>query len=100
LDRKLTISLTLRVSEVWHKDSDFIGLIYCSYPFRSWEEVLISSNGSYTSILHWPPLRSFSGQIWFRIRNAPNVDFDDTLVGPTIAQIEFTWIYRVLRHDL
>jgi hypothetical protein len=60
----------------------------------------MSSNGSHSSILHRPPLRSFGGQVWIRIRNAPNVDFDDTLVGPAIAQIEFTWIYRVLRHDL
>jgi hypothetical protein len=96
----LTISLTLRVSEVWHKDSDFIGLIYRKSPFHTQEEVLISSNGSYSSILYWSPLWSPSGQVWIRIRNAPNVDFDDTLAGATIAQIEFAWIYRVLRHDL
>jgi hypothetical protein len=84
LSQKLTISLTLRVSEVWHKDSDFIGLIYRMSPFHS-EVVLISSNGGHSSILHWPPLRPPSGQVWIRIRNAPNVDFDDTLVGPTIA---------------
>jgi hypothetical protein len=83
-DRKLTISLTLRVSEVWHKDSDFIGLIYRMSPFHS-EAVLTSSNGSHSSILHWPPLWSPSGQIWIRIRNAPNVVVDDTLVGPIIA---------------
>jgi hypothetical protein len=99
-DRTLTISLTLRVSEVWHKDSDFIGLIYCMSPFSHRELWLMRSDGCYSSVLYWPSLRSLGGQIWIRIRNAPNVDFDDTLVGPTIAQIEFTRIYRVLRHDL
>jgi hypothetical protein len=80
----LTISLTLRVSEVWHKDSDFIGLIYRMSPFHS-EVVLTSSNGRHTGILHRPSLRSPSRQIWIRIRNAPNVVVDDTVVGPTIA---------------
>lgn len=62
--------------------------------------MLMSSNGSYSSVLHWAPLWPSSGQIWLRIRNAPNVDVDHTLVGPTFAQIKFTRLYRVLRHDL
>lgn len=60
----------------------------------------MSSNRRHSSILYRSTIRPSSRQIRIRIRDAPNVDLDDTMVGSVIAQIKFTWVHRVLRYDL
>jgi hypothetical protein len=54
----LMISLTLRVAEVWHKDSDFIGLIYCMSILIRTAQTLMFSDCCHSCFLHWTPIRS------------------------------------------